>query len=631
MMNKLSALTAELAASIEPRQRIDLMNALAKELKQTSLPRAIAMCEAASELSAQGIFQDQPYHKGLADSLSVLGPLYTQLGNYDLSLSFLLRAMEMIKALGNTPERATVLTVIGATYQQLGDYPDALDFFEQKLELAKILEDRQMEAQAYNAIGHLYLITHENTKALSYLLEGLNIFEDLLDHRGQAEALTNLSLLHSRLGDHDKALVTALNSRRLYQEIGDPKGEAESLKLISDVYQVQHKNDLAMEQLQQALEIAQTLGLSRLTTQILLSMGNIYNRHNYYDLARAYMHQALEAAQALKSKPLVSQCHQALAQAYKRELDFEAALAHFEQFQALREATHNEEMDKSLKSLEIAYRVETARKEAEIARLKGLNLQQEIAERQQTEEALRTTNQQLQKVIAAREQLISDLDAFARMVAHDLKNPLNTINLSSAWLWHNYQDTADPQTKEFLQAVVQTAARMERIINELLILASVRQQEITLRPLKMGSVVKEVTDSLAFMIQEYQAEIVLPNRWPVALGHTGWVEEIWTNYITNAIKYGGRPPRIELGAEPLKNGKIKFWVRDNGDGIHPDAQVKLFKEFSRLDRARAKGYGLGLAIVKRIVQKLGGEVSIESSGEPGQGSIFGFTLPRGEA
>jgi two-component system sensor histidine kinase/response regulator len=114
----------------------------------------------------------------------------------------------------------------------------------------------------------------------------------------------------------------------------------------------------------------------------------------------------------------------------------------------------------------------------------------------------------------------------------------------------------------------------------------------------------------------------------VALGYGPWIEEVWANYLSNAMKYGGRPPRLELSADTM-DGKVRFRVRDNGPGLTPEQQARLFTPFTRLHQARATGQGLGLSIVRRIMEKLGGEAWVES--EPGKGSTFGFTLPRAPA
>ena len=132
------------------------------------------------------------------------------------------------------------------------------------------------------------------------------------------------------------------------------------------------------------------------------------------------------------------------------------------------------------------------------------------------------------------------------------------------------------------------------------------------------------------MIEEYQAQIRYPQHWPVALGHAPWIEEVWTNYLSNGIKYGGQPPRLQLGATACSDGMIRFWVRDNGPGLTPEEQAQLFMPFTQLDQARALGHGLGLSIVRRILEKLGGQVGVESEGVPGEGCRFWFTLPAAE-
>jgi signal transduction histidine kinase len=148
----------------------------------------------------------------------------------------------------------------------------------------------------------------------------------------------------------------------------------------------------------------------------------------------------------------------------------------------------------------------------------------------------------------------------------------------------------------------------------------------------MAAIVAEVRSRLADLIQQGKAEMVVPpaEAWPVAWGYAPWVEEVWVNYISNAIKYGGEPPRVELGASVQPDGMARFWVQDNGRGLSPEEQAKLFMPFTRLGQARVQGHGLGLSIVRRIVERLGGTAGVESEGIPGRGSLFYFTLPMHE-
>jgi signal transduction histidine kinase/DNA-binding response OmpR family regulator len=219
-----------------------------------------------------------------------------------------------------------------------------------------------------------------------------------------------------------------------------------------------------------------------------------------------------------------------------------------------------------------------------------------------------------------------ELDAFAHTAAHDLKGPLGYIVGFAKVLAQDYATMPEEQLSRYLHTIARSGSKMGDIVDALLLLASAHKlEDVELQPLEMADIVDEVLQRLAFMVDQYQAEIVLPEAWPSAMGYSPWVEEVWVNYVSNALKYGGQPPRVELGATTQADGTLRFWVRDNGAGLTLEEQARLFTPFTRFDQIRAKGHGLGLSIVRRIVEKLGGEVGIES--EVGQGSTFSFTLP----
>ncbi len=248
-------------------------------------------------------------------------------------------------------------------------------------------------------------------------------------------------------------------------------------------------------------------------------------------------------------------------------------------------------------------------------------MRQEIAERKLVEEALRHHTEELESQNA-------ELSAFAHTVAHDLKNPLTTLVGYAEMLEQSLTTLPADVISEGMEAITRHGRRMGAIIDDLLLLASVRQvDDIVKEPLDMARIVAQAQDRLYLEIRERQGLIESPDQWPEALGYGPWVEAVWANYISNALKYGGQPPLVQLGAGPATNGWVRFWVRDNGPGLTPEEQRRLFTPFERLHQARAEGHGLGLSIVQRIVQKLGGCVGIESTGQPGDGSLFYFTLP----
>ena len=255
---------------------------------------------------------------------------------------------------------------------------------------------------------------------------------------------------------------------------------------------------------------------------------------------------------------------------------------------------------------------------------------------QNLQQQLKTKNLQLEaqnaELIAQNaklEQRNAELDAFSYTVAHDLKNPLSEMVSLSDFLLEEHSENLNSQGRQCVQYILKSSEQMIHIINALLLLASISKQEIEMAPLDMNDIICEVQQRLAPMLKESQGEIIVPETWPVALGYAPWVEQIWTNYLSNGLKYGGQPPRLEIGITRQEDEMIRFWVRDNGSGLSQEAMSRLFTPFTRLEQALGKeGHGLGLSIVQRIVEKLGGKVGVES--QPGTGSVFYFTLPQGD-
>lgn len=261
--------------------------------------------------------------------------------------------------------------------------------------------------------------------------------------------------------------------------------------------------------------------------------------------------------------------------------------------------------------------------DGEIVRVFGVDV--DITERKRAEGVLRRYAAELQS-------RNEELDAFAQTVAHDLKNPLSYVIGFADVIKTEHAALAEDELEHYLEIVARSGRRANRIIDSLLLLAGVFQMDVELVPLDMNAIVAEALDRLYWEIRDSQADVILPDEqvlWPVVLGYGPWIEEVWVNYISNAIKYGGSaeesvPPRVELGFERLKDMRVRFWVRDNGWGLTAEEQERLFTPFTRLDHKRGVGHGLGLSIVQRIVGKLGGEVGVESGA--GRGSVFYFTL-----
>lgn len=248
-------------------------------------------------------------------------------------------------------------------------------------------------------------------------------------------------------------------------------------------------------------------------------------------------------------------------------------------------------------------------------------------------EELEALKSERRKAVSALRQRTDDLltaqkklDAFTNALANDIREPLGRVVSFAQMLEKDRSALSDDDLERYLHIIAQRGSEVVATVDKLLAVRTELHTEIVeeIGPLDMGRIVADVLERMAYMVKEYQAQVIVPNRWPVALGHGPWVEEVWANLISNAIKYGGQLPSVELGASSPEDteGVVRFWVRDRGRGLAPEEQVQLF---TRPDRDPATEFGLGLTLVQRIMEKLGGEVGVESVVD--QGSVFYFTLP----
>jgi signal transduction histidine kinase len=219
-----------------------------------------------------------------------------------------------------------------------------------------------------------------------------------------------------------------------------------------------------------------------------------------------------------------------------------------------------------------------------------------------------------------------ELDAYAHTVAHDLKQPLSNLVASSSLLNAEQLNLPVEKKKILLAGVQKSAHKMKNIIESLLLLARIRQTDnVQSVELDIHKIALEACGRLQPLAEQREAKIHISEHWPTAMGNEQWVEEVWVNYLSNAIKYGGSPPQIQLGASAAEKGKIKYWVKDFGAGLTDIQQTEIFELFVRFDTQAAEGHGLGLSIVKRIVTVLNGDVGYEKSADGG--SVFWFSLP----
>ncbi|QLG62456.1 MEDS domain-containing protein [Halorarum salinum] len=243
---------------------------------------------------------------------------------------------------------------------------------------------------------------------------------------------------------------------------------------------------------------------------------------------------------------------------------------------------------------------------------------QDVTERKRRE-------QRLEEVIDRLEASNDRLEQFAYAASHDLQEPLRMVSSYLQLIEDRYKDELDEDGEEFIEFAVDGADRMRTMVKGLLEYSRVETRGDPLEPVDLDAVFDDVLSDLRIQIEESNAGITA-DELPRVTGDASQLRQVLQNLLENAITYSGdEPPRIHVSAERA-GSEWNVSVRDEGIGIEPEHQERVFEVFQRLHtRGEYDGTGIGLALCERIVERHDGEIRVES--DPGQGTTFSFTLP----
>src|SRR5262249_22479440 len=245
----------------------------------------------------------------------------------------------------------------------------------------------------------------------------------------------------------------------------------------------------------------------------------------------------------------------------------------------------------------------------------------------------RRTELKLQGYMAQLERSNQELDDFAYIASHDLKEPLRGLFNHASFLLEDYQDKLDEDGTRRLKRLSLLSQRMERLVNDLLYFSRLGRTDLAIQETDPNAVIAEIRLMMEAVLTERKARILVPRTLPRIGCDQPRVTEVFRNLITNAVKYNDKTKRlVEVGfrqAVDTRNGPELnvFYVKDNGIGIQAEFYDEIFRIFKRLNNTpdgQETGTGVGLTFVKKIVERHGGRIWLES--EPGKGTTFYFNL-----
>ncbi|HER54382.1 MAG TPA: PAS domain S-box protein, partial [Candidatus Bathyarchaeota archaeon] len=243
----------------------------------------------------------------------------------------------------------------------------------------------------------------------------------------------------------------------------------------------------------------------------------------------------------------------------------------------------------------------------------------DVTERKKAQEAITKANHLLK-------QSNEELESYTYVVSHDLKAPLRTIRSFGSFILEDYGDKLDETGKDYLNRMVNASSHLDSMIEDLLVLSRVGRKFTEFENVNLNKLLDEILSDLETSIKESNAKIVV-DKLPVIYLQRVWIKQVFMNLLSNALKFNeSKTPKIEVEYKERETGHL-FTVKDNGIGIEEKYLSRIFNLFERAPTEKKyEGTGAGLAICKKIIEKLGGQIWVESTLD--KGSSFTFTIPK---
>ncbi|UCG51466.1 MAG: tetratricopeptide repeat protein [Candidatus Latescibacterota bacterium] len=527
--------------------------------------------------------------------------------------------------------KANILRSIGSFDQALPGLYEALDFFQK-------CGDRYWEANCNYSLGLLYHEIRDYKQALEQHRKCIEVMKDLPERWLVARALNGVGQALNELEKHEEALHYHHRSLALFREIGHAMGEARALDDIGSIYMQLGDHELALPFHTKSLAIRKTIGQRRAQCTSLLNIAKVHVRQKNHARALEILDEALSIAEETKSKPHIYDAHHLISEACELQGDHKRALDHHKTSHHMKEEVFSENAADRIRKLQIGFEVQKAEKEAEIARLKNVELHEKNARLEELLRELRVTQSQL-----VQSEKMAAIGKLVAGVVHEMNTPIGASNSAIDVSDRCIKKIADlKETCESIEEMcangqlesllerVQNNQRITREANERIsrILANLKTF------IRLDDSEKKVVDLheglesvLALLESEYGDRVTIVKEYgqiPAVDCFPGEMNQVFMSVLTNAMEAIKGKGSITIRTLS-KDGDVLVAISDTGPGIAPDIRQRLFDPAFSTKGNRVKA-GMGLLTSLNIVQKHGGRIDTES--EVGKGSTFTIVLPR---
>jgi signal transduction histidine kinase/Tfp pilus assembly protein PilF len=665
-----------LLPNAEEDRKVYLMNQLGRIYESYVADSSLYFAEKALQIAEK--YNDD---SGMIVSNHQIGDFYQSKRNYLRAFVHYKEAYDlMLSHQKNHGEEATLSRKLGFNYFMRGDYPNALVMYEKALTMNRNAHNEKEIAIILKNIGISHSEQQNQAKAEEYLLEAIETFKEMGDANGVASSSNNLAMIYIHAEKYEKALEHAHHALAIREKANDESGVANAITVIGRIYMSQKQFSKALQYFNIALQ-------TRLETNDKYNIAYLDNYLSDIFLQQKQHHKSIHYAQKslqlfLESgiKTGVAHAYELLYKNHEALEDFKQAL-HFQKLNATyRDSLMNEEKARAVANLEAKFEIalkereifehkqqneilakENALHEAKIEEqyvigiailgalltfiflaiflyrlhLKDIHTNQLIqfqkshieAQAKKLEEAnaiISANNLDLSQTVKQQtlelKTINDELDTFMYHTSHDLRQPLvNFIGLVEV----AKISLKDVDSLHLFGLVRQIADRMDNMLHKMQVISDIHTLSSPLEWVDVSDVVDEISSSYEKELKNIDYQVNNSLQMPI-LSNQYLLHIIFKNLVENSIDFRKKNDAyLHLDIKEHDN-QLLISVKDNGEGVHESLQEKIFEMYFRGSES-SKGNGLGLYIVKKAIQRLGGEISLQS--ELGKGATFALSLP----
>ncbi|MFT5834895.1 MAG: signal transduction histidine kinase [Cognaticolwellia sp.] len=590
-------------------------------------------------------------------TLNNISLIYSEMGEFELALSTLYETVDT----GYDKESldyGIYLINVGEVLQNMGEYDSALDYYLNYLKIARNYENQFDEALAFSGIAKIELELNQLDAAFKNQKKANILYEKLQVNAYYASGLAMMAKIYIRQGKYQEARPLLKKADKITENTFNQKGRAEILKLRGDLNNEQQNYEVALNYYKSALDAFEGIGSKVNAATTLYYIALVQYRLKQYEPSIINANKSLKFIQKSKYRSYLDNLYELLSKDYAAVQNFENAYIFQLKLRNIQDSLLN--IEKSSHFAELQTKFYVTEKDAENDLLKSIQVQDKVTIQRRTiiggslafslfilmilaawlqnvnnqkrkyndilESKVEERTNELQIVNENLKESNSELERFAYIASHDLKEPLRNIVGFTFLLKRKIKHLLDEEAKGYMDFILRGTKQMNELIVDVLEFSRLNGNVLDLKEVDMNEVIDGLLDFINQTLKDENVELEVDPLSKIIVDESK-ISLVFRNLIENGFKYNKHQnPSIRIGYESNEDNHI-FFVKDNGIGINGEYKDTIFEMFKRLHTKQDyEGTGVGLAFSKKIISQHGGDIWLDKSDK--NGSTFKFSIPK---